>query len=67
MEVDKRPYEIWTYNNLEGGVIFIFADLQGFGEFEMIHSTYSKEIHNPGWERLVRRAESTSGFDEFDF
>ena len=62
MEVDKKPYEIWTYHNLEAGVIFIFADLQGFGDFELIHSTYSQELHNPGWERLVQRAESTSDF-----
>jgi GWxTD domain-containing protein len=66
MEVDKKPYEIWTYHNLEGGVIFIFADLQGFGDFELIHSTYSQELRNPDWERLVKRAESTSTSDFFD-
>ncbi len=67
MEIDKKPYEIWHYNDIEGGVIFIFGDIQGFGEFELLHSTYSRELHNPNWERLVRRAEST-GFDfETDF
>ena len=65
MEVDKKPYEIWTYHNLEGGVIFIFADLQGFGDFELIHSTFSQELHNPDWERLIKRAESTTS-DFFD-
>jgi len=66
MEVDKKPYEIWLYHDIEGGVQFIFADLQGFGEFELIHSTLSGELHNPGWERLVHRAESSIGFDVED-
>lgn len=63
MDVDKKPYEIWLYNNLEGGVKFIFADLTGFGDFELIHSTYSKELYNPDWERLVHRAETSTGYD----
>ena len=53
MEIDKKPHEIWQYQQLEGGVIFVFADLTGFGEFDLIHSTYSRELHQPGWERLV--------------
>lgn len=63
MDTAKKPYEIWSYHKIEGGVIFIFADLQGFGEYELLHSTYSQELHNPDWERLVRRAESY----DFDF
>jgi GWxTD domain-containing protein len=66
MELDKKPYEIWYYDEIEGGVKFIFADLHGFGEFELIHSTYSQELKNTDWERLVRRAESSVGFDPSD-
>ena len=55
MEIDKKPHEIWQYQQLEGGVIFVFADLTGFGEFDLIHSTYSRELHQPGWERLVSK------------
>ncbi len=61
MEVDTKPYEIWRYDQLEGGVIFVFADLNGFGEFELIHSTYSQELSNPNWRNLVRRSNSGSG------
>jgi GWxTD domain-containing protein len=55
MEIDKKPHEIWQYQQLEGGVIFVFADLTGFGEFDLIHSTYSRELHQPAWERLVSK------------
>ncbi len=63
MEVDTKPYEIWRYDQLEGGVIFVFADLNGFGEFELVHSTYSQELSNPNWRNLVRRSSAGSGFD----
>ncbi len=53
MRVNQKPYEIWYYNDLEGGVSFVFADIEGFGEFQLLHSTYSKEIHQPGWKSLV--------------
>ncbi|MFZ0392012.1 MAG: GWxTD domain-containing protein, partial [Calditrichia bacterium] len=55
MEIDKKPHEIWRYDKLEGGVIFVFADLYGFGQYELLHSTYSREIYQPDWERLVER------------
>ncbi len=59
--MDLLPYEIWYYHNLEGGSEFIFADLRGFGEYELIHSTYRKELQNPNWKQLI---EKHSGFME---
>lgn len=53
--MDLVPYEIWYYNNLEGGSKFIFADLRGFGEYELIHSTYRKELQNPNWRELLQK------------
>ncbi|MBN2365440.1 MAG: GWxTD domain-containing protein [Calditrichaeota bacterium] len=61
MAIDMKPHEIWHYHELEGGVLFVFADLSGFGDFELLHSTYSKELYQPDWERLVRRTQG--GFD----
>lgn len=63
MSINTKPYEIWHYNELEGGVIFVFSDLRGFGEYELLHSTYSKELYQPDWERLVRKVQSS--FDNF--
>ena len=48
-----KPHEIWSYYNIEGGVLFIFADLYGFGNFELIHSTHTHELKQPNWKRLI--------------
>jgi GWxTD domain-containing protein len=58
MSIDREPYEIWQYNSLEGGVIFVFADLTGFGDFELLHSTLSRELFQTDWERLILKARS---------
>ena len=64
MEIDKKPYEVWHYYNLEGGVIFIFADLSGFGNYELLHSTYSRELSNPNWENMISKTrQGNSGTD----
>lgn len=63
----SKPYEIWSYNELEGGSIFVFADLRGFGEYELLHSTYSRELSQPDWQRLVQRPRSSDDLESFDF
>ena len=63
MQSSTRPYEIWSYLPLENGCIFVFADLQGFGEFELLHSTYRKEVYQPDWERRVRLIRDNSTLD----
>lgn len=50
---DGRPYEIWTYHELEGGVKFLFVDETGFGEYKLMSSTMRGEIHDPGWDDLL--------------
>lgn len=53
-ESDTKPTEIWTYDNLQGGVEFIFVDKGGFNEFELVHSTMRNEINNPNWEQQMQ-------------
>jgi GWxTD domain-containing protein len=53
-QTDTRPYEIWTYEQLEGGVIFIFADLSGFGDYRLIHSTARNELRDDFWDRRIK-------------
>lgn len=48
-----KPYEIWKYNQIQGGVIFVFVDKNGFGRYYLIHSTHRKELQNPYWEKEV--------------
>ncbi len=48
-----KPYEIWRYNQIQGGVYFVFVDNNGFGRYYLIHSTHRKELQNPYWENEV--------------
>jgi len=52
-----EPYEIWEYNNIpgEGQAQFIFADLDGFGSFELIHSTVTGERKSTNWMDEIRK------------
>jgi GWxTD domain-containing protein len=53
-QVDTKPYEIWQYNQLEGGVIFIFADVTGFSDYLLIHSTHRNELRDDNWIRKIQ-------------
>lgn len=44
---ETRPYEVWYYNNIQNGVYFFFVDLNGFGDYKLVHSTAINEINNP--------------------
>ncbi len=46
---DTDPYVIWKYYELAGGNEFIFVDRNGFGRYELIHSTYYKELQDHDW------------------
>ena len=50
---DRRPFEIWHYYSIEGGVIFIFAELEGFGDYTLIHSTKRGELSDDKWQRKI--------------
>lgn len=50
---EHRDFELWLYNRLDGGVEFIFVDVQGFGTFELVHSTKSGEFFDPMWARKL--------------
>lgn len=52
-ETETRPYEIWHYNSLEGGVIFIFGDLTGFSDYKLLHSTKRGELRDESWIRRI--------------
>ncbi|MGI9174631.1 MAG: GWxTD domain-containing protein [Rhodothermales bacterium] len=51
------PHEIWAYNNIpgEGQATFIFADRDGFGTFELIHSTVAGERKLANWEQELQQ------------
>ncbi|HSP88397.1 MAG TPA: GWxTD domain-containing protein [Ignavibacteriaceae bacterium] len=53
-QIDTKPYEIWYYNEFEGGVIFIFGDITNFSDYQLIHSTARGELRDDSWERRIR-------------
>jgi hypothetical protein len=65
-ENDKRPYEIWGYNELEGGATFVFGDLTGFNDYSLIHSTKRGEISDTNWKKRLQMAGSSSNDDTDD-
>ncbi|HTY11124.1 MAG TPA: GWxTD domain-containing protein [Bacteroidota bacterium] len=48
-EVNTKPYEIWTYHSIQGGVEFIFGDRSGFSDYDLLHSTHRDELQNANW------------------
>lgn len=55
-EMDAYPYEIWYYNNLEGGVQFVFGDIMGTGQMILIHSTLRGEMRDDNWYNRVKKS-----------
>jgi len=61
-DIDARPYEIWYYDSIEGGVMFVFVDRNNFGDYRLVHSTKSGELYRSDWyqqEAAARRGESS--------
>lgn len=54
-ELNTKPYEIWFYDSIEGesSIMFVFADLNGFGEYRLIHSNKIGELSNEDWYNLI--------------
>ena len=53
-ESETRPYEIWSYNSIQGGVIFVFLLRQNGGDYELVHSTHRNELHDENWTRYAQ-------------
>lgn len=53
-ETDTRPYEIWYYHGLEGGVLFVFVDRSGFSDYILVHSTHRNELRDDDWESRIK-------------
>lgn len=53
-ETNSKPYEVWYYHQIEGGVYFIFGDYTGFNFYELLHSTMRGEMQDPLWARRLQ-------------
>ena len=52
-QIETKPYEIWKYESLEGGVVFVFGDLTGFNDYQLLHSTKRGELRDDYWQRRI--------------
>jgi GWxTD domain-containing protein len=50
----SKPYEVWHYNSIEDGVIFVFIDRTGYSDYILVHSTKRGEIQDENWETQTR-------------
>lgn len=50
-----RDYEVWSYENVEGGALFVFVNTTGYGELRLVHSTAIDEIQDYAWQARYLR------------
>ena len=50
---ENKPYVIWKYYSIQGGVNFIFVDKREFGNYELVHSTARGELYDVDWQRWI--------------
>lgn len=58
---DFKEFEAWSYDNIERGVVFIFAVKGAFGDLSLIHSTKTGELRNDFWFDLIKVTSGQTG------
>ena len=58
---NQKPWEKWVYYNLQGGAVFIFEDQDGYGNYELVHSTARGERRDPLWDKFLLEEHSLIG------
>ncbi len=53
---DAEPYEIWNYNSIQNGVIFIFIDRANQGDYRLCHSNHRNELQDENWYNQIQKA-----------
>ncbi len=55
-ESDTKPYEIWTYNSIQGGVEFDFVQKVQGSDYELVNSTVRSELHDDNWMQQAQQS-----------
>lgn len=53
---DTKPYEIWFYQNIQGGAYFYFVDVTLQQNLKLVHSTVIGNVNQPNWFNLFAKA-----------
>jgi len=59
--INSRPFEVWRYFGIDGGIEFVFVDKQGFTDYELVHSTSRNELQDYNWTRWIQVSSSQQG------
>ena len=59
--INTRPFEVWRYFGIDGGIEFVFVDKQGFTDYELVHSTARNELQDYNWTRWIQVSSSRQG------
>ncbi len=57
--MDTKPYEIWFYQNVQGGAYFYFVDWQVMQNHKLVHCTVIGEVKDEKWFDRWARATTT--------
>ena len=52
---DRNAYEVWNYENLQSGALFVFVEVRSDGIYQLVHSTYRDEISDSNWQKYLYR------------
>lgn len=65
-EDNKKAYETWIYN-IQNQLTFNFVDLQGFGNFILVHSNGIGYIKNENWYNMyVKEVNLNNDIDDYN-
>ena len=59
--INSRPFEVWRYFGIDGGIEFVFVDKQGFTDYELVHSTARNELQDYNWTRWIQVSSTQRG------
>ncbi len=62
-EGDRPPYIKWYYDEIQGGVHFVFIDFRSNGFYQLVHSNAEGEMYNYNWyEQYIERQDPDPNF-----
>lgn len=63
---EQPAYEVWNYDEMQGGIEFVFIDFRNNGMFRFVHSTALGEMSNPNWfEQYIEKQDPDPNFRYF--
>ena len=48
------PYQVWHYYSYKKGILFVFQDKSGLGDYRLMHSNVDGEIFSKAWDKAIK-------------